>query len=148
MDLIHLYNGAINPKEKSRNFVFVTFCDEFVQKIETLVYPAWYTACFMEGCRNSSVWGSYGQNHTAVCLKFKVKNVDDRLSLSLSGTSGSGSGGPVDHHVDHPFYPITYGNEHLPVDFFGSLGRLPIPVLADIDTAMGKEISVVAETLS
>jgi hypothetical protein len=130
LDLIHLYNGTINPKDKNRNLVFVTFCDEFVHKIETLVYPPWYTACFMEECRNSSVWGNYGHNHTAACLKFKVKDVNGRPCLPLYRIAGLGSGGPTKHHVDHEFHPVTYENQHLPVDFFGSLGRLPIPVLS------------------
>lgn len=129
LDLIHLHNGAINPHEKNRNFVFVGFCDEFVNKIETLVYPPWYTACFMEECRCSSVWGNYGHNHTAACLKFKTKDINGRPHLPLYRVAAIGSGGRTKHHVDHQFHPITYENEHLPVDFFGSLGRLPIPVL-------------------
>lgn len=129
LNLIHLYNGTFDPKEKNRNFVFVTFSDEFVQKVEALVYPEWYTACFMEECRNSSVWGTYGENHTAVCLKFKVKGAQGTPALSLYRISALGSGGPIYGYVDHPFHQIVYENEHLPVDFFGSLGRLPIPVL-------------------
>jgi len=129
LNLIHLYNGTINPKEKNRIFVLITFCDEFVQKVETIAYPDWYTACFMEECRDSSVWGNYGQNHTAVCLKFKVKDAAGTPALSLYRISGLGSGGPTYGYLDHPFYQIVYENEHLPVDFFASLGRLPIPVL-------------------
>lgn len=129
LNLIHLYNGTIDPKEKNRIFVLISFCDEFVQKVETLAYPDWYTACFMEECRDSSVWGSYGENHTAVCLKFKVKDTGGTPVLPLYRVSSIGSGGPKYGYVNHPFYQIVYENEHLPVDFFSSLGRLPIPVL-------------------
>lgn len=31
--------------------------------------------------------------------------------------------------VEHEFLKVVYENKHLPVDFFRSLGRLPIPVL-------------------
>jgi hypothetical protein len=129
LNLIHLYSGTANPKEKNRNFVFLNFSDEYVQKVETLVYPDWYTTCFMEECRDSSVWGSYGQNHEAACLKFKVKDAGGTPALSLYRISAIGSGGPAYGFLDHPFYQIVYENEHLPVDFYASLGRLPIPVL-------------------
>jgi hypothetical protein len=89
LNLIHLYNGVVNPKEKNRNFVFLTFSDEFVQKVEALVYPEWYAACFMEECRDSSVWGSYGQNHEAICLKFKVKEANGTPVLSLYRVNGA-----------------------------------------------------------
>jgi hypothetical protein len=129
LNLINLYNGIANPKETNRNFVFLTFSDEFVQKVETLVYPEWYAACFMEECRDSSVWGSYGQNHTAVCLKFKAGEANGMPVLPLYRVSGASHAGPTYGYINHPFYQMVYDNEHLPVDFFASLGRLPIPVL-------------------
>jgi hypothetical protein len=129
MDLIHLYNEAIDPKMTNRNFVFLTFCDEFVDRIETLAYPEWYTACFMEECRDSSVWGSYGQNHTAACLKFRVKDLDGNPALPIHRPTGANNAGLICAYRDHAFRRIVYENEHLPVDFFNSLGRLPMPVL-------------------
>jgi hypothetical protein len=49
--------------------------------------------------------------------------------LPLYRVNGLGSGGPTYGYVNHPFHKMVYENEHLPVDFFASLGRLPIPVL-------------------
>jgi Protein of unknown function (DUF2971) len=129
IDLINLYNQAIDPLAKNRNFVFLTFCDEYVNRIETLFYPDWYTACFMRECRNSAVWGSYGMNHTAVCLKFKVRDNGGRPILRLNRLNGWGSAGPTLGKMDHEFIKIIYDNDHLPIDFFNSLGRLPIPTL-------------------
>jgi Protein of unknown function (DUF2971) len=130
LDLINHYNETIDPRQNNKNFVFLNFPDEYVRKIEALVYPEWFTACFMRECRDSSVWGSYGANHTAACLKFKVKDVAGKPTLKLHRINGYGSNGPSYGYVDHPFSEITYENEHLPVDFFKSLGRFPIPELS------------------
>ena len=109
--------------------MFVGFCDEYVQRLETLVYPPWFTACFMEECHNSAVWGTYGDNHEAVCLKFKVRNKGGRPIIRLNRINAYGGGGPIYMDVEHEFLKVVYENKHLPVDFFRSLGRLPIPVL-------------------
>jgi hypothetical protein len=129
LDLINLYNGTVDPRLNNRNFVFFNFCDEYVIKLENLVYPDWYTACFMRECVNSSVWGSYGINHTAVCLKFKVKSSNGRSVIPLNRMNAVGSGGPGFGIVNTEFFEVKYDNDHLPVDFFRSLGRLPIPTL-------------------
>ena len=129
LDLIHLYNESIDRRLVNRNFVFLTFCDEYVNKIEMLVYPDWYTACFMAECKNSAVWGSYGVNHTAVCLKFKVRNNGGHPTIRLNRMNGWNSAGPMHGKVEHQFLEIKYDNDHLPIDFFRSLGRLPIPTL-------------------
>jgi hypothetical protein len=129
LDLIVLYNNAANPKGQNWRFVFVGFCDEYVQRLETLVYPEWFTACFMQECHNSAVWGTYGDNHAAVCMKFKVHNKGEHPIIRLNRINGYGGGGPTYMDVEHEFLKVVYENEHLPVDFFRSLGRLTIPVL-------------------
>lgn len=127
---IHRYNNADKPIEANRAFVLFEFPNEYVTKLETLVYPDWYTACFMKECRDSSVWGSYGDNHTAACLIFKVAEGDSSASLRLKRIAGYNSGGPFVDYVPHHFQEVVYENKHLPVDFFRSLGRLPIPDLS------------------
>lgn len=128
--LLHRYNNADKSIEANRAFVLLEFPNEYVTKLETLVYPDWYTACFMKECRDSSVWGSYGDNHTAACLIFKVSNGVAPSSLRLKGIAGYNGSGPVIGFVSHRFQEVVYENKHLPVDFFRSLGRLPIPDLS------------------
>ena len=127
---IHRYNNPDKPIEPNRAFVLFEFPNEYVTKLETLVYPDWYTACFMKECRDSSVWGSYGDNHTAACLIFKVSEGEAPPSLRLRRIAGYNSGGPVIDYVPHHFQEVVYENKHSPVDFFRSLGRLPIPDLS------------------
>jgi hypothetical protein len=126
---IHRYNNADEPFEANRAFILFEFPNEYVTKLETLVYPDWYTACFMKECRDSSVWGSYGDNHSAACLIFKVGDGEAPPSLRLKRVSGYSGEGPTVNFVPHHFQEIIYENKHLPVDFFRSLGRLPIPDL-------------------
>jgi hypothetical protein len=123
----HQYNDAGKPVEANRAFVLFEFPNEYVTKLETLVYPDWYTACFMEECHDSSVWGSYGDNHTAACLIFRVGEEEASASLRLRRIAGYDSDGPFIDYVPHRFQKVVYESRHLPVDFFRSLGRLPIP---------------------
>ncbi|MGX9430205.1 MULTISPECIES: DUF2971 domain-containing protein [Bradyrhizobium] len=129
LDFIHYYNGTIDFEQSNRNFVFLTFPDEFAQRVETLVYPEWYTACFMRDCRNSSVWGNYAINHTAVCLKFRVSELGGKPVLPLRQPYAINAEGILYDFRPLEFREITYESQHLPVDFFRSLGRFPIPVL-------------------
>jgi hypothetical protein len=50
--------------------------------------------------------------------------------LRLKRIAGYNGGGPVIDYVPHHFQEVVYENKHLPVDFFRSLGRLPIPDLS------------------
>lgn len=129
LNLINFYNNRVDFQQKNRNFVCLTFPNEFVKQVETLVYPEWYAACFMRDCRNSAIWGSYGNNHEAVCLKFRVNAVTHKPGLRLKRQCGLNADGPIVEFREHQFKEITYESEHLPVDFFRSLGRFPIPVL-------------------
>ena len=70
LSFINVYNERIDPSAKNKHFVFMDFPGTYVDQIERLVYPEWYTACFMKNYNNSSIWGNYGENHTGVCLRF------------------------------------------------------------------------------
>jgi hypothetical protein len=128
--LLDRYNKSQQAVEANRNFVLFDFPSDYIKRLETLVYPDWYVACFMKECRSSSVWGSYGDSHTAACLIFRVKDEGDAPSLRLRRTCGHNSNGAVVDYVAHSFHEVVYENAHLPVDFFRSLGRLPTPYLS------------------
>ncbi|MES5482100.1 hypothetical protein QMZ05_05025 [Bradyrhizobium sp. INPA03-11B] len=130
LKFIDRYNKSNEPFEPNRAFVLFEFPIEYVGKLETLVYPDWYTACFMKECRDSSVWGSYGDNHTAACLIFNVGDGKSPPSLRLRRIAGANGSDPVVDYVPHYFQEVVYENEHLPVDFFRSLGRVPVPDLS------------------
>jgi len=129
MDFINQYNGTINPSRANRIFVFVDLCSDYIRRLERLVYPHWYAACFMLDCRNASVWGNYGVRHTGACLKFRVSTNDGRPFIPLNRVNGWNSAGPLYGDVAHEFLKVDYETQHVAVDFFRSLGRQPIPIL-------------------
>lgn len=51
--------------------IFTNFPQHFAEQIDYLVFPHWYVACFMKSYANSSIWGSYGDNHKGICLIYK-----------------------------------------------------------------------------
>lgn len=110
-------------------FLTIEFPDEFCKALESLTYPNWYTACFMSECTNSSLWGTYGENHKGVCLKFKIETDGDQESLELDAVVGFSLRGNVRGKVRHNFYPIDYERAFVEIDFFNSIGTLPVPVL-------------------
>ncbi|MFH7357116.1 hypothetical protein RA272_13020 [Pseudomonas syringae pv. tagetis] len=61
-----------DPQRSNWFFLVVEFPGAFASALESLVHPPWYTACFMSECSNSSVWGSYGSNHTGICLIYNT----------------------------------------------------------------------------
>ncbi|MCI7841205.1 DUF2971 domain-containing protein [Klebsiella pneumoniae] len=148
IDLIHRYNGIINDDTKNKNLVFFEFVEKYITLLEKLIYPEWYTACFMSECYNSSVWGHYGHNHTGACLIFNIESDDNNNILSLKRKNGySSTSGPTYGFVKHKFYPIDYKNGYGEIDFFRMLGRLPIPKLNSTWYTFDGEISICADNM-
>lgn len=129
IDIIRRYNGMIDKSTKNKNLVLIEFPDVYISQLEKLVYPDWYTACFMSDCSNSSVWGHYGDNHSGVCLMFKSEAEGEDFFLNLKGINGRGTSGPSYGFTKRKFHPIDYIKGYGQIDFFRSLGRLPIPTL-------------------
>jgi len=129
LGFINHYNKLYDVTKTNKNFVYMGFTDEYVNQLEQLIYSDWYTACFMADCRNSSIWGSYGTKHTGVCLKFKVNSNDGKHSISLNKINGLNNSGLLYGDVQQEFKKIRYSKLQVKIDFFSSLGRLPIPTL-------------------
>jgi hypothetical protein len=122
--------GHADDHHPNKDFVFRTFGEEFVDELEQLVYPDWRVACFMSDCRNSSLWGTYGDSHGGACLIFRADIADDRAWLPLKRVSGYSTSGPIRRVVRHEFHPVQYSNKFPAVDFFRSIGRLPMDTLS------------------
>lgn len=108
-------------------YEMVAFPDKYCSALEAAVYPEWYVACFMEDCDDSSIWGTYGQNHTAVCLEFQVERQSERFGMTLSRPSSYSSERYEWSKGFMPFRTVSYDKEFASVDFFNSLGGLSIP---------------------
>lgn len=99
-----------------------SFISQFVESLKKLSHRDWYTACFMESCSNSSIWGSYGNNHAGVCLKFKADNSDGAPKLSFVMPVALGPSGSIWKSTGLKFEKVQYDNSVLDLDFFRSIG--------------------------
>lgn len=127
--LIQRHNGAVDTKARNRNFVYFDFSEAYVRGIERLVFPDWYTACFMSECTNSAVWGHYGDHHRGVCLIFRGEEVNDQSFLPLKGIIGWSNEGSVVGTSRMLLRPIEYVENAGDIDFFRSIGRLSMSAL-------------------
>ena len=118
------YNNIIPSEilQKNNQLVIFDFPWIYLQQLEQLLWPKWYTACFMKSYHNSSVWGHYGDNHKGACLIFEGVEKDESDSLKLNQMTGEKSS-PM------PFAKVSYADKPGEVDFFRSIGRLPVEAL-------------------
>jgi len=108
---------VVNPYE---------FAEGYVNQLERLLYRDWYVACFMENCKSSAIWASYGSNHTGVCLRFTTEEEQGKHSLHLNLVSGVGANGPLRREQLQPLSKVKYSKNIEPIDFFTSIGVLPV----------------------
>lgn len=103
--------------KKSDEFISVisSFPERYLKSSELLMYPEWYTACFMGDEKSSSVWGHYGDNHKGVCLKFKSVSSGDSYSINFTNSEGL-----VENFI---LNMVDYERGFPEIDYFLSLGR-------------------------
>lgn len=116
-----------SPKSQS---IYVEFTQMYLDSVIRLTYPKAYVACFMDNCLNSSIWGTYGNNHTGICLKFRTNNDNPMLSLKAISAYSS-SQGYFKEYRDFSLQTIEYSANFQEVDFFSNLGCLPMPQLKE-----------------
>lgn len=126
-----IYEYKSNILQPNKRLLTSGFPFSYIANLEQLMYPGWFTACFMSKATNSSVWGNYGDNHTGACLIFDAKLEDNRQhSITLNNALiGYGSNGPVKGTSSLPFHQIRYTHKQDGLNFFDSLGQLPIPAV-------------------
>jgi len=110
--------------------LFINFPRHFAEQIDYLVFPHWYVACFMKSCANSSIWGSYGDNHKGMCLIYKAKSERGVDSLKFQGlpfefVKGLNEGRPKDQWylnmaLDLPLMEVKYQSDFSEINFFTS----------------------------
>lgn len=120
---------SIKLKKTPNKLFLLNFPQNYLKAIEKLTYPKTYVACFSgeDAIKNSSVWGHYGDSHKGVCLIFE-SNENKRLSLS-NAKVGYGGNGVILGETSLSFEEISYGEGYPEIDFFRSIGRLPISKL-------------------
>ena len=122
-----------NLFERNRNFLVLDFPAHYVRRIEDLVYPGWYAACFSNAISSSSLWGHYGDGHKGVCLVFDVETNSNGESMSLVQEradfdfSTGEYGEPTRRRECLSFRRVEYSDKPLEIDFFRNIGTIPLP---------------------
>lgn len=118
----------------------INFPEQYLSLLTTLCHSNWYTACFMESCSNSAIWGTYGSEHKGACLKFKVEEFKKQLVLDLGIPQTSK---PSNWTITKFYFnKVTYDGASPDLDFFRSLGAIAGPkVVSDWLTLDGKKSS-------
>ena len=132
LDLIHKL--TLKKFTSKKQFLLQEFPYFFLEKIKKLMHRDWYTACFMneESSHSSSVWGSYGSNHTGICLIFQADAREENYYLALNQPISFDSKDGINYEFQSSkYYSIDYTRFPSPINFFTSLGQLPTPQLVN-----------------
>lgn len=142
--------NSSNNYDANIELLLVSFPSKYVEKLSSLVYPRWNTACFMEDSTNSAMWGHYGEEHKGVCFKFKTKSdTNSKRGISLYGINGSSmkkgdlQPTPTFGEIFVPFKKINYKKSYPTIEFFGSLGLLNMGGLYDEWAMLNGKVSEV-----
>ena len=120
--LQYYYQPVTGILGKNYQLATYDFSKVYVEQLERLLWPKWYTACFMKSYHNSSVWGNYGDNHKGACLIFETVETSKSNYLELNQITGKSA-------KKMPFHKVSYAVKAGKVDFFRSIGKLRGDVL-------------------
>ena len=135
MGLIQEYNVPTPESKSGLRFLTHEFPEKYVAALDELIHVPWHVACFSANPANASMWATYADSHRGACLKFKVSSdVRGQPTLNLRRMTGWRSstdpkGEPVYGVMPHRFHKVAYTAAYPEIDFFRSIGRLPIPAL-------------------
>lgn len=123
-------NGVELPPDNGR-MLFVGFSDAYIQRLEDLIFPKPYVACFSARSDNATMWAHYGDAHKGLCFRYKTHHRNGETFLPLTTIIGCGG----DKHgtrecfgkQSFQLHPVQYNNKYPEIDFFSTLGRLPVP---------------------
>lgn len=135
INFIASYNSATAKQSFAWRTILLEFPAQHSAHLERLMFPDWYTACFVRDPMQASMWGVYADSHRGVCLKFRSHNnsagrpgVRLKTATGLSGGRGSPTT-TVYGQVLHELHEVTYAPRFTQIDFFRSLGRVTAPML-------------------
>jgi len=122
-ELITKLNFPDPNSHSNRFFIITEFIEHFVNRLEDILFPDWYSASFLSDYTNSAVWGHYGDSHKGVCLKFKVQGEEKKEFLNLKFPLKDEN---AFEEIKLFFKQIEYNKKAPEIDFFRSIGRMPV----------------------
>ena len=125
--LIDDYNRDPEAGLAGLYFLYRDFPRAYTDRLSHLMFPCWYTACFVEAPANAAMWGVYGNSHRGACLQFRIaKSEEGKRTLPLSGNFGDASGAASlrTANFELAFEPVRYTDDYPEIDFFTMLGTI------------------------
>ena len=118
------YNSiSTETSQKNSQLVIADFPRVYLKEIERLLWPKWYTACFVRHYHNSSVWAHYGNKHEGACLIFESGNIGSLVALQLYEIADEGNRPTIPKTII-PFFQVEYPDKPAEVDFFRYIAQL------------------------
>ncbi|MES2486145.1 MAG: DUF2971 domain-containing protein [Bacteroidota bacterium] len=121
-DLLNKISYTEAEVESNKFFLINEYLESFVNKLEDIIFPDWYSASFLNDYSNSVVWGHYGDKHTGVCLKFKIEGPEEQKFLNLKYKIDDDDS---IEDIQFFFKKIEYQKKPHEIEFFKSLARMP-----------------------
>lgn len=146
-EIIQRQNKIIDSSASNKNFVLIEFPEKYISQIEKIIYPDWYTACFMSECKNSSTWGHYGDNHSGACLIFSAQKKEDSYYIMLTKEKKPNPSTAEFQYQALKLHPINYTKGFGTIDFFRSLGRLTTSTLKSMWYTSENSTSICADDI-
>lgn len=116
------------PDMETRNreiqYLFFDFPNEYVKKVQELMYPQFYVACFSKNFEDSSMWGNYADEHKGICLMFEEKLKDDKKVLPFHLATALVGDTEKYEFVNRQLHKMSYNIKNAKINFFENLGRL------------------------
>jgi len=137
---------------KKEIFLRTSFPGQYIREIITsLIHTDWHTLCFAKECTNPPMWATYADEHRGAALMFRVDDQTDDSwgELTVTGRTGWHGSEPKYDEITATLYDIDYESPPPEVDFFRSLGTLPLPKLRSAwhSTPDGETSQVVGDIL-
>ena len=104
----------------------------YVEQLDKLFWPDWYTACFTESFHNSSVWAKYADGHKGVCLIFEALEKEGSSTLGLNQKTTNFRGEASNNFIALPFRKVDYADSPDEINFFRTICRITEPELREL----------------
>ena len=119
-----LVNIVGEEQRKDWYYLLSEFPNTYLRKIEGLIHPRCYMACFSEDFSNPSMWGNYADKHKGVCMIFRVNKCNDNYYIPIEQTYSYSSNSVSKKFIDTKLEKVIYGSECININFFEMLGKL------------------------
>ncbi len=130
-----LLNKDLYKDHNTHNISLLTFDfpEVYMRNITKLLYNGYCIACFSGTYQNEPMWAHYADSEKGVCLQYKIRHNNGEKCLHLYSISNiivTEKEEKIEKNFhDVPAFRVLYSNEYPEIDFFTSLGVLPMPII-------------------